>query len=317
MNATPFRDAVDAIVLHENDEWLPPFRAAFAAAGLVLGEWHLAEGSVDLTQSPPDAVYFSRMSASAHTRGHAHAPALAAAILGWLERHGRTVLNGSRALAFETSKAAQSNALAAAGIAVPATVAAVGAAALVAAAERFARWPLIVKPNCGGKGLGIRRFEDAAGLAAFAADPAQVAESIDGIWLLQELFQTADGSITRAEFIDGRFHYAVRVATGGSFELCPAEACDLDERPRFAMTDDVPADLIRRLEAFLAANGIAIAGVEFARLADGRALVYDINTNTNYNPAAEQAAGVVPGPMRLAEAIRARLAATAVSAAAE
>lgn len=310
--------SADIVILHENDEWLPPFRKAFADAGLTFEEWHLAEGSVDLTAVPPDAVYFSRMSASAHTRGHGNAPALAQAIINWLEQHGRTVLNGSRALYFETSKAAQYTALEAAGIATPATAAAVGGRALMEAAERFGRWPVIVKPNRGGKGLGVRRFENLAGLGDFANDAAALAESVDGVWLLQELFETVDGTITRAEFIGGRFHYAVQVATGGSFELCPAEACDIDERPRFAVTRDVPADLIAACESFLAANQVAIAGIEFARVADGRILTYDINTNTNYNPAAEQAAGVTPGPARLAEVIREHLAARGpVRAAAE
>lgn len=299
----------DIVILHENDEWLPPFRKAFAEAGLSFEEWHLAEGSVDLSAMPPDAIYYSRMSASAHTRGHAQAPALAQAIVNWLEQHGHDVLNGSRALYFETSKVAQYTALEAAGIATPATVAAVGGKALVEAAERFNRWPVIVKPNRGGKGLGVRLFENLAALQDFARDPAALAESVDGVWLLQELFETIDGTITRAEFIGGQFHYAVQVATGGSFELCPAEACDIDERPRFAVTQDVPSDLIAAYEAFLADNDIAVAGIEFARLPDGRVLTYDINTNTNYNPAAEQTAGVTPGPARLAEVIRERIAA--------
>lgn len=306
----------DVIILHENDEWLPPFRQAFAAAGLTYAEWHLAEGHVDLSAAPPDAVYFSRMSASAHTRGHAQAPALCQAVLNWLEGHGRAVLNGSRALYFETSKVAQYTALAAAGIATPATVAVLGGRAMVLAADRFGRWPVIVKPNRGGKGLGVQKFDDPAALRAFASDPSALADSVDGIWLLQELFETADGTITRAEFIGGKLHYAVRVATGGSFELCPAEACDIGEIPRFAITQDVPGDWAVAIEGFLAAQGIAIAGIEFARLKDGRILTYDINTNTNYNPAAEQAAAVQPGPARLAAEILKLRAALAPAAAA-
>jgi len=301
----------DIIILHENDEWLPPFRHALTEAGLAFEEWHLANGSVDLMATPPDAVFYSRMSASAHTRGHEHAPALAQATLNWLERHGREVLNGSQALYFETSKVAQYSALAASGIPTPATVAAVGSVALAEAAERFSHWPLILKPNRGGKGLGVQRVEDIAALKALAADPATLGDSADGVWLLQELFETTDGTITRAEFIDGRFHYAVQVATGGSFELCPAEACDIDERPRFVVTHQMPEQQIRAYENFLAANGIAIAGIEFARTPDGRILTYDINTNTNYNPTAEKAAGVVSGPARLAEALKMRLAARA------
>ncbi|MGZ0190150.1 MAG: ATP-grasp domain-containing protein [Alphaproteobacteria bacterium] len=298
----------DIIILHENDEWLPPFRAAFEEAGLNHKEWHLSTGSIDLSAPPEHAIYYSRMSASAHTRGHENAPALAQAVLNWLELHGRQILNGSRALYFETSKVAQYTALEALGIPTPATVAAAGRQALVDAAERFDHWPVIVKPNRGGKGLGVQRFENLADLQAFAANPEALADSVDGIWLLQELFETTDGAISRAEFIDGKFHYAIQVVTGGSFELCPAEACDINDGPSFTITQDIPADLIASYERFLAANHISIAGIEFARTVDGRVLTYDINTNTNFNPAAEQAAGVTSGPARLAEAVQERLA---------
>ena len=47
---------------------------------------------------PPEGVFYNRMSASSHTRGHTYAPEYAAAVIEWLERHGRTVVNGRRAL---------------------------------------------------------------------------------------------------------------------------------------------------------------------------------------------------------------------------
>ena len=45
------------------------------------------------------------------------------------------------------------------------------------------------------------------------------------------------------------------------------------------------------MELFLARNGIDVAGIEMIVDAQGQAWVYDINTNTNYNPDAEAAAG--------------------------
>ena len=55
--------------------------------------------------------------------------------------------------------------------------------------------------------------------------------------------------------------------------------------------DDIEAGLKGRYEAFLAANGIEVAGIEFIRDADGTIYTYDVNTNTNYNPEAEARAG--------------------------
>ena len=128
--------------------------------------------------------------------------------------------------------------------------------------------------------------------------------------------QPAQPFVTRAEFIGGRFHYAVRVdVSGGSFELCPADACtipgagaaaDVEATPQFALREEITAatPLIGRLESLLTDLGIEIAGIEFIETADGRQVVYDINTNTNYNPSvesAEQAAGRQSAADRIAE----------------
>ena len=83
-------------------------------------------GDLDLDDRPPPGVFWSRVSASSHTRGHPHAKDQARALLGWLESHGRRVVNGGRVLEIEVSKAAQLTALRAAGFDVPRTVAVAG-----------------------------------------------------------------------------------------------------------------------------------------------------------------------------------------------
>ena len=98
-------------VIHENDAWVEPLRVAFARLGTPVQEWFLDRGLLDLRQTPPEGVYYNRMSASSHTRGHDFAPEYAAAVIAWLERHGRIVVNGSRALQLEISKVAQYEAL--------------------------------------------------------------------------------------------------------------------------------------------------------------------------------------------------------------
>ena len=61
--------------------------------------------------------------------------------------------------------------------------------------------------------------------------------------------------------------------------------------PPFARREEITAatPLISRLETLLADLNIEIAGIEFIETADGRQVVYDINTNTNYNPSVESA----------------------------
>lgn len=315
-------------VIHENPEWFPPFAAAFEAEGVPVEELLLtddsvsgAAGSIDLGAEPAPGVYWSRMSASSHTRGNAHSKEYARALLGWLERSGVTVVNGSHVLELEVSKVAQHGLLRDAGFDVPRTTAVFGSASLRDAARTFtggADVPFITKHNQGGKGLGVRRFDTLAEFDAYVDSP-EFEAPVDGITLLQELLTAREPFITRAEFVGGEFVYAVRVDTSaGSFELCPADACEVPqtiagavcdvpgtEAPgapaAFSLREEVTAahPLVQQLQTFLADQGIQIAGVEFMETTDGRTVVYDVNTNTNYNPAVE-AAAPVSGPRAIA-----------------
>jgi hypothetical protein len=123
---------------------------------------------------------------------------------------------------------------------------------------------------------------------------------VDGLHLLQQYVRSPDALITRAEFVGGKFLYAVEVDTSDGFELCPADVCAVGEtfcpageepRAKFTIADGIDPVLRSQYEAFLAANGIEVAGVEFIRDAGGAVYTYDVNTNTNYNPDAEARAG--------------------------
>ncbi|HUN43758.1 MAG TPA: alpha-L-glutamate ligase, partial [Acetobacteraceae bacterium] len=157
----------------------------------------------------------------------------------------------------------------------------------------------ILKPNRGGKGLGVQLFQSADSLAAHVGGDTYE-PPVDGLQLLQEYVRAPRPFITRAEFVGGRFLYAVEVDTSDGFELCPADACAIGDaacpvgeapREKFSIIDGIPNALRVRLERFLAATGIEVAGIEFIAGTDGRTLVYDVNTNTNYNPDAEARAG--------------------------
>ena len=236
------------------------------------------------------------------------------------------------------SKVAQHAALAATGFDVPRTIAVFDGEDPRPHARALPA-PFITKHNQGGKGLGVQRFESHDDFdAAWAA--GEIEAPIDGVLLLQEYVASAEPFITRAEFVGGEFLYAVRVDTsGGSFELCPAEACALPQPgiaaaactvpgtttdggttdvgilteapPMFQRRDDIDANhpLIARLTTFLAEQGIEVAGVEFIETADGRLVPYDINTNTNYNPDVERD-GAASGARSVARFLGRELAAT-------
>jgi len=287
-------------VIHENSEWVRPLAAAFGELGIPFREVFVDSMYFDLDAAPPPGVFYNRMSASSHTREHRHAAEMTAAYLAWLESHDRRVVNSSKALALEISKAAQYSALTRAGIATPHTIVTLGWNEALKAARRFGK-PFIAKHNRGGKGLGVAYFADAASLEEAMAGRTYPAP-IDGILLIQEYVRAPQPFIVRLEFIGGRFYYAVRVDTSNGFQLCPADACSpcgVDAGPRFEIIPGFTHPLIERCERFLATNGIEVAGVEFIEDARGDAYVYDVNTNTNYNPEAESRAGLF-GMRRLA-----------------
>ena len=214
-------------VIHENDAWVEPLRAAFDESELPFDEWFIDDGTLDLSETPPPGVFYNRMSASSHTRGHRYAAELTGGVLAWLESHGRRVVNGGRALQLEISKMAQYAALARHGIRVPRTIAAVGRDAIVEAA-RTMHGRFITKHNRAGKGLGVRLFDDVAALERYV-DGDAFEDSVDGVTLVQQYIEAPEPFITRVEFIGGKLLYAVRVDTSLGFELCPADVCQVGD----------------------------------------------------------------------------------------
>jgi hypothetical protein len=269
-----------------------PVAAALDAAGVPHEQWLLGEAVLDLDDEPPRGVYWSRMSASSHTRGHPHAKDQTRGVLSWLEAHGRRVVNGRRVLELEMSKVEQLVALRAAGFDVPRTVAVAGRSELAAAARKLAA-PFIGKHNQGGKGLSVRLFGSHDEFDAYLAS-AGYEPPVDGITLLQEYLHAAEPRITRAEIVGGEFIYAITADTAlGGFQLCPADACGVLDAPAanlFALRENFDHPIIGRYVDFARRNGIEIAGFEFIETADGRLATYDINTTTNYNAGIEAVA---------------------------
>lgn len=313
---------MNAYVLYENEDWMPPLRSALDVAGVPYEEWYVDEGHFDVTGTPPDGVFLNRMSASSHTRGHVTAVEHTRQLLAWLERHGRRVINGSHAFELEISKVRQHAALQQAGLRTPSTRAVAGGfEALLAAAEDVPT-PFVTKHNRGGKGLGVQLFRTHEAFREAVQDgdlptpPAHVT-------LLQQYVEPAEPYITRCEFVDGTFLYAITSDTSEGFELCPADACRPDadrcavdgDDSLFALRQDVPPALIDRYADFLEQEQIDVAGIEFIEDADGRVWTYDINGTTNYSPEVEEAHGL-SGMAAVADLVRRELEAAASAPAA-
>ncbi|CEL99671.1 unnamed protein product [Vitrella brassicaformis CCMP3155] len=179
---------------------------------------------IDFTQPPPEGVFYNRMSASSHTRGHRYSCEYCGVLLEWLESYNRTVINGSRALALEINKANQITLFHSVGIPSPKTIIvpvdnlAVGKASQADERRTIREYfvgsdfplysPFVLKHNRSGSGLGVRLFGSVFELEDYLASPTYE-PPIDGILLVQEY--VAVSHITRLEFIDNKLLYCLKI----------------------------------------------------------------------------------------------------------
>lgn len=281
-------------VIHENDEWVIPLRESFSKIKAPFVEWHVEKEKFDFSKKPPEGVFYNRMSASSHSRGHRYAPEKTKELLKWLQNNNKRVVNNSRALELEISKIEQYKEFAKFGIKTPKTIYSDNKEELLYFSKEFKK-PFITKHNRGGKGLGVKFFEDYISFEKYINSPS-FEDSIDKITLLQEYIDAEPKVITRLEFVHGRFLYAVQVDASDGFELCPADACNIEEKfcptnpdgNKFMIIKNYFNSEISKYEDLLKQNGIEIAGIEYIKSISGEHYTYDLNTNTNYNPVAEK-----------------------------
>ena len=282
-----------AYIIHENDEWIAPLRTHLHNLQVPFEEWHMDRVVMNTLNPPPQGVFYNRMSASSHTRGHRFAPEFTAVVLNWLEFHNRRIINNSKALSLELSKSLQSKELAKENIQVPKTVYANTKKQLLQLGQNFIL-PFLSKHNRAGRGLGIKLFYDYSSFEKYI-ESDDFEDSIDGITLLQEYIKPKTDAIIRAEFVDSQFLYAVQVDTSKGFELCPADACNVEKEDfsinasgnKFMILSDFSNPIIQSYQKVLRNNCIEIAGIEFLMDENECLFTYDINTNTNYNSIAE------------------------------
>ena len=68
------RNKLKAYIIHENEEWLIPLRKALEKFDVQYEEWLLDDMTINIDQSPPNGIFFSRHSINfiSHTRTHTH-----------------------------------------------------------------------------------------------------------------------------------------------------------------------------------------------------------------------------------------------------
>ncbi|MES2754756.1 MAG: alpha-L-glutamate ligase [Pseudomonadota bacterium] len=275
----------DLAILYEHPEWFKPLFAALERRGVDYvalrpdGDWDPA------ALTPPARVVLSRIAMSAFLRGAGgfgeHPIFYAAALLDHWARAGARVLNGAGVIAIDASKARQLSLLSGLGLAVPATRVVHRAEDVPAAAQAIG-FPLVVKANIGGAGAGIVRFDNLHELRAVIAD-GDLPVSVDGVLLVQDYVPARGGTITRIETLDRAYLYALDIAGGGAFDLCPADACVAEGTPIQLRSAEPPAELRAAAEAVARTLDLNVGGVEvMIDDRDGVARFYDINALSNF-----------------------------------
>ncbi len=296
------RSRAPIALFYEHPRWFEPLfaeleRRSIAYVKLDAGNHFFDPSSLGAEQEY--SLVFNRMSPSADRRGRGATILYTINYLQHLEMLGKRVINGSKAHRYEVSKSLQLTLMSTLGLPHPKSRTLQDPAQAVAAAEGL-RFPLVIKPNVGGSGAGIVRFESLEGLRA-ALDSGLVDLGLDHVGLLQEFIPARNGHITRVEILDGKFLYAIKVFLAGqSFDLCPADLCRTDNvcPANVALTVQgyrPPDDVIAAVERVTREAGIEVGGVEYViDDRDGQLYFYDVNALSNFVANAPQVVGFDP-----------------------
>ena len=285
-------------IYHEHQDWFRPLFTELDRRGTPFIRIDARRHRFDVAK--PDGEFslvFNRMSPSAYKRGNANGIFYTAQYLASLERAGVRVINGYQAFTVETSKTLQLSLLQQLKLQYPRSRVINHASQALAAAQGL-RYPIVIKPNIGGSGAGIRKFDDEAALAR-AVQLGEVDLGIDNTGVVQEFIPARDGHITRVEVVGGKYLYAINVFfTGESFDLCPADICkatDGEELVRSACPVDAPKndlrvvaytpppEIVQQVELIMQTAGVEVGGVEYIiDRRDGKLYYYDINALSNF-----------------------------------
>ena len=296
-------------IYYEHPHWFRPLFAELDARRINYVKLDASRQSYDPDAGGVDfSLFFNRMSASAYLRGNGKGIFFTHNYLSHLEASSVRVINGSRAFAVETSKALQLQLLNSLGLPFPKTRVVNCTDEILAAVLQFG-FPLLVKPNIGGRGAGIVRFDSTEELRA-VIDESKLELGIDQIALVQELIPARDGHITRVETLGGKFLYAIDIfTTGENFNLCPAEICQVENVAAFpeGKSSDAPEvglkverytppqQIIDAVERIVAVAQIEVGSVEYiVDDRDGGIVYYDINALSNFVANAPQILGFDP-----------------------
>ncbi len=289
-------------VYYEHPDWFRPLFAELERREIAFEKIDAARHTYDPKENFNEkySLFFNRMSASAYLRGHGNAVFYTHGFLANLERTGVRVINGCKAFQIETSKALQLALFESLGVKYPKTRV-INSANQAAAAAKDLQFPIVVKPNIGGRGAGIVKFDSIEALQE-AVEQNLIDLGIDSTALVQEYAPKRGEHINRIETLGGKFLYGLKIyPQGENFNLCPAEICQIENAPggvsaigEMCLADaptsglkiekfEPPPEIVETVERIVNEGKIDVGGVEYlTHERTGDELFYDINALSNF-----------------------------------
>ena len=297
-------------IFYEHPEWFKPLFKKLEERGIphehVLAHEHHYEPD---DRDVPHSLVVNRVSPSSYLRGHTSAIFYALQYLQHLEALDVPTVNGYKAHLLEISKARQLGLLKRLGIPHPRSLV-VNAASQIAPAAAELEFPVIVKPNIGGSGAGMQRF-DALDEVRAAVNDGLLDDVfvLDSTAIVQEFHPAVDDTITRVEALNNDILYAINIQNDPSlgFNLCPASLDQRREQPqvedgeacltqtRSAEKANPPEEVLEATLAIFHEANIDIGGLEYlVSQRDGLIYFYDINAVSNFVANAPEVVGFDP-----------------------
>ena len=284
-------------VYYEHPEWFEKFFSKLDEKGIDHIKMESRNTSFDPGESQISIgvdVMFNRMSPSAFNRGNENSIFYTLNYLKYLESLGIEIINGYDAYTYEFSKSNQINLLRSLNIKHPKTFVVNHESEILKTAKNL-KFPIVLKPNIGGSGANIIKFETYNELKNYLSSN-KIDWGIDKTLLVQEFLTAKDSSIIRVETIGGKYIYAIKIhLTEGEFNLCPADYCKIDDQKIDGMKDgvsdrgsivekfDPPKNIIRNVEKIFQSAKIDVGGLEYlVNSEDDETYIYDINAMSNF-----------------------------------
>ncbi|HWX54145.1 MAG TPA: hypothetical protein VN176_06080 [Verrucomicrobiae bacterium] len=287
-------------IYYEHPHWFTPLFAELDRRGTPYVRINAAQHHFDPAHLNGEGNYsllFNRMSPSAYRRGHGQGIFYTLYYLDHLEQRGKRIVNGQKAFRYETSKALQLSLLESLGLPYPRTRV-INHSEDAVEASKGLRFPIVVKPNIGGSGAGVMKFDDREQVAE-AARTNSLDLGLDNTALVQEFIPARGGHIVRVEVVGCKYLYGIKVhLTGETFDLCPADICRTtsgQDLQRAACPVDAPKtglrvegytppdQIVHSVERIMQEANIEVGGVEYiVDDRDGQLYFYDINALSNF-----------------------------------